>query len=106
MTELCVVYITASNTEEAVKIAEMAVNERLAACANIIDNMTAIYRWEGKIQKDNEAVLLLKTKSSLFSELEKAVRAIHSYVSPCIVSIPISDASESYAEWLISQTRQ
>jgi periplasmic divalent cation tolerance protein len=105
MEELIIVYVTASNKEEAVKIGEGVVKKRLAACANIVDNLTAIYRWEGEVQKDNEAVLLLKTKSSLFPELEKEIKELHSYSCPCIIGIPLSRVNSEYAEWVVDGTK-
>lgn len=105
MTQLSLVYITASSKEEAAKIGEELVSRRLAACANILDNMTSIYWWEEKLQKDDEAVLILKTKESLFPELKKAVKELHSYDCPCIVALPLEHVSEDYAEWVIRETK-
>ena len=105
MQEICIVYVTASNKEEAIKIGEDVVKKRLAACANIIEGMTSIYWWEDKVNKGSEAVLLLKTKSSLFAELEKTVKEIHSYTCPCVVAIPIANASETYADWVRNETK-
>lgn len=99
------VYVTASSKEEAVKIGEGAVKKRLAACANIFDGLTAIYHWEGEVQKDNEAVLLLKTKSSLFPELEKEIKELHSYSCPCITGIPLSHVNSEYAKWVVDETK-
>ena len=105
MEKLCIVYVTASDKKEATSIGERIVSLRLAACANVIDNVKSFYRWEGKEQKDEEAVLLLKTKESLLPELKKAVKEIHSYSCPCIEAIPVIDANDDYANWVISETK-
>lgn len=105
MEELMMVYVTASSREEAARIGEGAVKKRLAACANIVDGLTSIYHWEGEVRKDNEAFLLLKTKSSLFSELEKEIKELHSYSCPCITGIPLSQVNSEYAEWVVKETK-
>ena len=105
MNDICIVYITTSDKEEAIKIGEAVVKKRLAACANIIENMTSIYWWEETVHTGREAVLLLKTKASLFAELEKAVKEIHSYTCPCVVAIPLANASEPYADWVRNETK-
>ncbi|NQT33511.1 MAG: divalent-cation tolerance protein CutA [Candidatus Omnitrophica bacterium] len=102
---LTLVYVTATNKDEAVKIGEEVVSMRLAACANVIENMTAIYWWENKIETSDEVVLILKTKESLLSELEETVKKLHSYSCPCIVAIPLLCASEDYAGWILKETK-
>lgn len=106
MENLYMVYITAPNKEEALKIGESVVGQRLAACANITDKMTSIYWWEGSVRKENEAVLVLKTKESLLPDLEKAVKELHSYECPCIAAIPLTHVSEDYAKWIISSVKK
>jgi periplasmic divalent cation tolerance protein len=97
--------VTASDKDEAMKIGEKLVSLRLAACANVFDKVHSFYRWEGKEQKEEEAVLLIKTKESLLRELKKAIRDIHSYSCPCIEAIPVIDADSDYANWVISETK-
>jgi periplasmic divalent cation tolerance protein len=104
--KLCIVYITASNKDEAVKIGDELVLRRLAACTNVIDKVTSFYWWEGKRQNDEEALILAKTKESLLPELKKAIKEIHSYSCPCIEAIPVIDASDDYASWVISETKK
>jgi periplasmic divalent cation tolerance protein len=103
--KLCVVYVTASGKDEAMKIGEKLVSLRLAACVNVFDKVRSFYRWEGKEHKDEEAVLLIKTKESLLRELKKAIRDIHSYSCPCIEAVPVIDADSEYADWVISETK-
>ena len=87
------IYITTSSETEANKIAEAVVGERLTACANIIPGMTSVYHWEGKLARESEVVLILKTRAELFSAVEARVKALHSYQNPCIVALPLSAGS-------------
>ena len=103
--KLNLVYITAKNKEEARKIGKELLKVRLAACVNIVDKMNSLYWWEGKIQDDNEAVLIAKTKESLVKELVEKVKSIHSYSCPCIISLPILDGNKEYLDWLEKETK-
>jgi len=105
MDDLCLVYITSSGREEALRIGHEIVSGGLAACANVYDGVTSVYRWEGKINVDQEAVLLLKTRRSLFEKIEQKVKELHSYDCPCIVAVPFADADEKYAEWIRAETK-
>ena len=96
------VYITCSNQEEAAKIGKHIVQERLAACANIIPTMQSIYWWEGKVEEDQETVLVAKTSKKKFPELMEAVRELHSYDVPCIISLPIKKGNPAYLNWINS----
>jgi periplasmic divalent cation tolerance protein len=93
-------YITTKDKEQAMSIGQALVEERLAACVNVMDNMTSVYRWEGKICTDSEAVLIAKTSSEKFEALTARVKQLHTYTCPCVVSIPITGGSEGYLEWL------
>lgn len=104
MEKIYMIYVTASSTSEAEKISEKIVHARLAACANIHDGVESFYWWEDKFQKDAEAVIIFKTRKSLLSKLEKAVKEVHSYSCPCIVALPISYASKDYQKWVIRET--
>jgi periplasmic divalent cation tolerance protein len=106
MTGLVTVYVTCARAEEAEALGRTLVEERLAACANVLPGLRSIYRWEGALQQDAEAALLLKTRAALFPELERRVRALHAYEAPCVVAWPIAAASEPYARWVIDQTRE
>lgn len=104
MEKLCMVYVTASDKEEAMKIGENLVSMRLAACANVFDGIISFYRWEGEQQKDQEATLIMKTREALLPALEKAVKKMHSYSCPCILAIPVIYASKEFADWVVSET--
>ena len=95
-----VVFMTASSGEEAGQLAEMLVSKRLAACVQIIPEMESVYRWQGKIEWQREVLLIAKTVSSKFAELEREVVARHSYETPEIVAFPLTAGSRPYLEWL------
>lgn len=94
------VFMTAANTEEAERLAEMLVGERLAACVQILPAVESVYRWQGKIERQREVLLIAKTVSSKFAALETKVRALHSYETPEIVALPLIAGSSSYLAWL------
>jgi len=98
--EAIVVFMTATNREEAGRLAEMLVEKRLAACVQILPEMESIYRWQGKVERQREVLLIAKTTRSKFEELEKEVRARHSYETPEIVAFPLTAGSSPYLEWL------
>ncbi|MCJ7656139.1 MAG: divalent-cation tolerance protein CutA, partial [Dehalococcoidia bacterium] len=91
-----VVLITTSSEEEALKIAESLVNEKKAACVNIVPGVDSVFRWEGKLDSARESLLLVKTKASLFPEIVEMVKRMHSYEVPEIIALPIIAGSEDY----------
>ena len=93
-------YITTKNEKEALTLANLAVQENLAACGNIIPNMKSIYKWQNKLQNDKETLLILKTNSNKYPLLEKLILEEHSYEVPCILKIPISDGNKEYLKWI------
>lgn len=99
------VYMTVGTREEAMKIAGVVVQERLAACANVFPQVTSIYEWNGKMQQDEETVVILKTHASRISWLTDRLIQLHSYDCPCVVSVPISAGNGAYLEWVFDQTR-
>ncbi len=103
--ELCFVYITASNMVEAEIIGSMLVEKRLAACVNIFEKMTSIYRWEGKVHKEHETVIIAKTRTGLIDELTAEVRELHSYIVPCIVSMPVTGGNPDFLSWIENETK-
>ena len=105
MTSLRIVYITAKNKKEAKKIGEGLVKARLAACVNIIGGMESIYRWEGKIERAKECVLIVKTRKTLVPPVIKKVKSLHSYSCPCIISLPISEGNKGYLKWIEGETK-
>jgi periplasmic divalent cation tolerance protein len=100
----CLVYMTAASKEEARAIGTALVEERLAACANVIGGMISIYRWEGKVQHDDEAVLIAKTREELVPALTEKVKALHSYACPCVVALPIAGGNGEFLDWIAAET--
>ena len=103
--ETNLIYITAGSLDEARAIGKELVSHRLAACANIIDNINSIYWWDGEIQDAREVILLAKTKQSLVPELIERVKSLHSYECPCIVSLPILDGNKPFLDWVFDETK-
>ena len=104
MSEPIVILVTCGSEDEALKIANALVEEHVAACVNVIAPIRSIYRWEGKIWDEKEWLLIIKTQSHRFGELEKKVKSLHSYSVPEIVSLPIVEGSSSYLNWLVEMT--
>jgi len=100
MSEPLVVLITAGSQAEADRLAAALVGERLAACANIVPGITSVYRWEGEVKRDQEWLLVVKTELRALDDLERRVRALHSYDVPEIIALPLVGGSEPYLEWL------
>ena len=103
--KICAVYVTASDVKEAGKIGSAILSEKLAACINIYDGMTAMYLWKGKKETGREAGLIIKTKKSLVPALKKAIKRLHSYSCPCILVFEASAADKAYADWIIKETK-
>lgn len=102
--QINLVYITTKDKAEAKAIGKKLVEERLAAGVNIIDNVESVYRWQGKVQEQGEAILIAKTKESLVSELIERVKSLHSYECPCVVSIPIQAGNKDFLDWIQKET--
>ncbi|MGY9019358.1 MAG: divalent-cation tolerance protein CutA [Alphaproteobacteria bacterium] len=101
--EPCFVYMAAGSKEEASVIGRCLVEENLAACVNIMDGMTSIYRWEGKLENASETVLIAKTMSNKVEALTERVKALHSYNCPCIVTLAIEGGNLDFLSWIKEQ---
>jgi|SRR5215468_2876329 len=101
MSDAIVVFMTAGSVGEARRIADHLVEKRLAACVQVLPEIESVYRWKGELQSEKEVLILAKTTAAKFAELDQAVRAMHSYETPEIVAVPVSDISEPYRTWLI-----
>ena len=102
--ELIIVLVTCGSEEEALKISRSLVEERLAACVNLISPVRSIYRWEGEIWDEKEWLLMIKTQRKRFKEIEAKVKSLHSYSVPEIIALPIIAGSSSYLAWLAEMT--
>ncbi len=99
-----VVLVTCPNRRTAETIARALVEERLAACANIVPGLTSVYRWKGDICRDREVLTLLKTRRSRFAALARRVRELHPYSVPEIVALPLVAGSPPYLAWVMDST--
>ncbi|MEM3784051.1 MAG: divalent-cation tolerance protein CutA [Candidatus Bathyarchaeia archaeon] len=95
-----IVLVTASNREEAEKIARTLLVEKLITCANIISPIHSLFWWQGKIDEAQEQLILMKTRKDLFNKLAEKVKALHSYQTPEIIALPITKGSKNYLKWL------
>jgi periplasmic divalent cation tolerance protein len=98
------IYVTCPDAGEAEKLGRELVEQKLAASANVISGMTAIYPWKGKIEKAGEVVLLLKTQKHLVKKAIDALAKVHSYDTPAILEIPLGEVGEKFKEWMIKET--
>ena len=98
--DFIIAYITTKDRDQALAIGRALVEERLAACVNVTGGMTSIYRWDGEICTDDEAVLIAKTSAGKFGALSARVKQLHTYTCPCVLSIPITGGSDEYLGWL------
>ncbi len=104
MSQVLFVYVTAGDADEAERIGEAVVDARLAACANVLDGMRSIFRWQGSVQKGREAILILKTREDLFDALKERIVELHSYELPCVVALPITAGHEPFLDWIVDET--
>lgn len=102
--DLVFVYMTAGSRAEAERIGRALVEERLAACVNILPGMTSIYRWKGAVESAAELVVIAKTRSALVDPLTRRVKELHSYEVPCVVEIPVGGGNPDYLRWLAAET--
>ena len=102
MDDVIFMYVTIASKAEGQKIARVLVEEQLIACANIYEGVHSVYRWQGKVCTEDEAVMILKTKASAYDQTAKRVRELHSYTVPCIVKLPIVGGDAEYLSWLRS----
>jgi periplasmic divalent cation tolerance protein len=101
MTNKIVVLVTCGSAKEARKIARAVVEQRLAACANIVTSpVHSIYRWKGRVESANEFLLIIKTTQSRFAELSAAIKRLHSYDIPEIIALPIAAGATNYLNWI------
>jgi periplasmic divalent cation tolerance protein len=100
MTDKRIVLCTAGSEDEARKIAAHLVEQRLAACVNIVPQIESIYRWQGKVESSREWLLLIKTTAERFSSVREAIGTLHSYELPECVAIGVEDGSEDYLAWI------
>jgi periplasmic divalent cation tolerance protein len=105
MTEFVVVLVTAGSEEESARLAETVVLEQLAACVNVVGPVRSVYTWKGELQRDDEHLLVIKTRTALYEALERRIRELHSYETPEVIALPVTSGSRAYLDWLLARTR-
>lgn len=95
-----IVFCTVPDIEVGSRLAEALVEEGLAACVNLLPGLTSIYRWEDKLQKDSEALLLIKSRADRFGQIAERIRQLHPYELPEIVAVPLSEGLPEYLDWI------
>ena len=101
--DYAVALVTTGSDEQAEQIARALVERRLAACVNILGDVCSIYRWQDKVQREGEKLLVIKTRKSLFPRLCETVRELHSYDVPEILLLPILDGEAEYVGWMAGE---
>ncbi|HEX6929452.1 MAG TPA: divalent-cation tolerance protein CutA [Gammaproteobacteria bacterium] len=104
MNEYCVILVTCPDRASGMKIGGALVEEKLAACANLVEGMTSIYRWKHAIHRDAEVLLIIKTRQGRFADVEKRVLALHPYEAPEIIACDITAGNASYLKWIEENT--
>ena len=104
--EFIVIYCTVPNKKEGREIAKALVKGHLAACVNIVDKIESIFSWDGKIEEEKEALMIIKTKKELFANISNVIQKLHSYNVPEIIAVPIVSADETYLKWIEHETEK
>jgi periplasmic divalent cation tolerance protein len=104
MERALLVYTTYPSIVEAERAGRSIVEQRLAACVNILPGMVSHYWWQGAIERGEEVVMIIKTRASLAGAVSDAVKALHSYDTPAIVVLPLESVEKSYLGWLLAET--
>jgi periplasmic divalent cation tolerance protein len=100
-----VFYTTIDSEANAQKLAEELIQSKLVACVNVIPAMKSFYEWEGKLCKDEELVMILKSDKTKFSAIESFFEENHPYETPCLLEMSVSNVSEAYNSWLSNQLK-
>ena len=97
--------MTAGTLEEAKNIGHILVEKNLAACVNLLENMISIYKWEDKLEEDQEVVMIAKTRKTLMPKLIETVNRLHSYDCPCILELSIQGGNMDFLNWIMEETK-
>lgn len=104
--EYIVIYCTVPNKKEGKEIARVLLEANLVACVNIIDKVESVFSWDGKLMEEKEALMIMKTKKELFTQINHAIQKLHSYNVPEVIAMPIIEADETYLKWVAYETRE
>jgi len=100
-----VIFITTTDEQEAQVIAKLLLEKRLIACANVVPKVSSMFWWQGVLESEDECMLILKTKTSLLSEVVEMVKSAHSYDIPEVIALPIIGGNEDYLKWIGDETK-
>jgi periplasmic divalent cation tolerance protein len=100
VSEHVVAFSTVARAEDALRIAQSLVEQRVAACVNIVTGITSVYRWKGKLEADEERLLVIKTRRDRVESLRGALIALHPYEVPELVVLPVEAGHAPYLAWL------
>ncbi len=106
MSDVRLIYVTASDQDEVDRIAQALVQERLAACVNVLGPIRSIYRWNGQLESNSEIAMLVKTTQSRVTETVERIRALHSYECPAILVLPVLGGNAAFLRWVEAETTQ
>ena len=106
MSKYYLVLSTTDSKEVAEQIAHRIVKERLAACVNIISDITSVYKWKGTVERANENLLVIKSTQERLPQLIEYIKELHTYELPEVIALPIEDGNPPYLDWLVSQTTE
>lgn len=104
--EYIVIYCTVPNRKEGKELAKALVESELAACVNIIDKVESVFSWNGELCEEKEAMLMIKTKKELFTQVNHTIQKLHSYNVPEVIALPITEADETYLKWIDHETKE
>lgn len=102
--DVCIAYVTCPDRGAAEQLARTLLEERLIACANVIDGVTSLYRWEGEVRQESETVLILKTPLKLLPSLIARINELHVYDCPCVAAWPITNGNPEFLKWVEAET--
>ena len=105
MTDVRSIYVTAATTADAERLAEELVDRRLIACANVFPPMTSTYRWKGRVERESEVAMVLKTTEDRVDDVLSAIETLHPYEVPCAVAWPVDAGIPAYLAWVHEATR-
>ncbi len=106
MSEHSLVLSAIDSRKAAEKIAHHVVEERLAACVNIISDITSVYKWKGALERASESLMVIKTTRERLPQLIERIKELHTYELPEVIALPIEDGNPPYLEWIVSETTE
>ena len=104
MDEAVIVLTNLPDRATAIRLANALVEQKLAACVNVLSECTSVYRWKGTLETAREVPVLIKTRAGRYAEVEAAIRSLHPYELPEIIAVPVVRGSEEYLQWVAGET--